>query len=198
MKSLFVSILFLFVLCRAASANMPVEFHGVSLPKLKQVDGLATTLNGHGLRKFSFYGVNMNMYVAGLYSRDILRNESEVMQADGPLCIDFVFLRAVSQGRMRLAWNYQMDVSVSHFYDGYDKDKKTFMDILGGLDKMGVQSVQLVGNDTEIIEQGKVKGNILGSDFQKAFLSMLFGEQAINPDLKAGLLGGHPQSPVAA
>ena len=166
-----------------------VDFHGVSLPSAKEVGGLTTALNGHGLRQFSLYGIEYDMYVAGLYTSSVLRTEAEIMEADGPFSFDFVFLKNVPKGRMKIAWKYQIDASVSHIYDGFQKDKEDFVRILGGLRRFEVQSVQLYGNDTVVVEDGEVKGRIKGKNFQKAFMSMWFGEQAVNVNLKDGLLG---------
>ncbi|KAL3893392.1 MAG: hypothetical protein SGARI_008202 [Bacillariaceae sp.] len=55
----------------------------------------------------------------------------------------------------------------------------------------GTQTVQLVGDETRIIDQGQHKGTIRGHDFQQSFLSMWFGDKAVAQDLKENLLQGH-------
>jgi hypothetical protein len=58
--------------------------------------------------------------------------------------------------------------------------------------------IQLSGEETVVVDQGIHKGAIRGRDFQRAFLSMWFGEKAVQPDLRDGLLGsGAPESAMA-
>uniref|UniRef100_A0A7S2V6S6 Chalcone isomerase domain-containing protein n=1 Tax=Entomoneis paludosa TaxID=265537 RepID=A0A7S2V6S6_9STRA len=197
MRSLFIALSVLFIAYCRASMDVPLTVHGVVLPVLKEIGDGLLTLNGHGLRQFKFYGIQMDMYVAGLYSSDRLLEEEDVWETDGPIIIDFVFLKAVNPGRMRFAWGYQMDMSVSHKnYPTYHDDREKFLSLLGSLDKMGVQSVQMIGSDTVILENGLEKGKIEGRNFQKAFLSMWFGQNPVTAEMKAGLLGSH--TPVAA
>lgn len=180
-------------LCHATS-DVSVKAHGdVFLPKVKNLNGFETILNGHGLRRFSFYGIQMDMYVAGLYSRDELLMESDVWNTDGPICIDFIFLQNVPTKRMRIAWRYQMDTSVSqrhNNYPGYEKDRETFLQLMGSINKLGMQSIQIIGNETMVVENGTIKGSVKGTNFQKAFLSMWFGEKPVTPELKLNLLNG--------
>jgi hypothetical protein len=49
--------------------------------------------------------------------------------------------------------------------------------------------IQLVGTETQIYDNGQLKGAIQGRDFQKAFLSMWFGSNPVQQDLKTALLG---------
>jgi hypothetical protein len=49
--------------------------------------------------------------------------------------------------------------------------------------------VQFVGSQTQVYDNGQLKGTILGRDFQKAFLSLWFGSNPVQQDLKAALLG---------
>jgi hypothetical protein len=61
--------------------------------------------------------------------------------------------------------------------------------MFGALAQGGVEMVQLIGTETLIYDGGQLKGTIPGRDFQKAFLSMWFGSNPVQQDLKAALLG---------
>jgi hypothetical protein len=162
---------------------------GVSLPETKIVDGVTLFRNGEGVRMFSFLGMNVRIYVAGFWTTEQLQSVEEVMACPNQKQFDFVFLRSVGQGRVKAAWEHQLDVSVSYEYDGYEQDREAFINMFGPLDKGGTESVLMIGNETRCIDQGVVKGIIYGKHFQRAFLSMWFGELAVQTELKFGLLG---------
>jgi hypothetical protein len=162
---------------------------GVSLTETKVVDGVTLFRNGEGVRMFSFLGMNVRIYVAGFWTTEQLQSVEEVMSCPNQKQFDFVFLRSVGQGRVKVAWEHQLDVSVSYKYDGYEQDREAFVNMFGPLDKGGTESVLMIGDETRCIDQGVVKGIIYGKNFQRAFLSMWFGELAVQPELKFGLLG---------
>lgn len=182
----------------------PLSIEGVDLPSSVShlVDGHVLYRNGHGVRSVSFYGLGVKVYVAGLYSKTPLRSEDDVWNCDTPLQFDFTFLRSVGQGRVTQAWQTQLEHSVTHnMYDGYEHDRDLFIGMFGPIAYKGTETVQLIGDDTWILDQGEVKGSIAGKDFQTAFLSMWFGERAVAVDLKDGLLGtshGHVYDHVVA
>jgi hypothetical protein len=156
------------------------------------VDGVTLQRNGQGVRLISFLGMNIKIYVAGFYSPSPLISADQVLECrDCPMQLDFTFLRDVSQSKVTYAWRSQLDYSVTYSnYDGYELDRDTFIAMFGSIQNGGTESVQLVGEDTMVVDQGVYKGRITGRNFQMAFLSMWFGEKAVSDDLKAGLLSG--------
>jgi len=166
----------------------------VELPNWKHVDGVALKKNGHGVRSIQFFGWDINVYVAGLYSAVPLLTEKDVLESHGqshPMQLDFTFLRTVDKGRVVSAWTQQLDHSVSYKYEGYETDRERFIRLLSNkIENGGTQTVQLSGDKTVIVDQGVHKGDILGREFQRAFLSMWFGERAVADDLKVNLLNG--------
>jgi hypothetical protein len=177
------------------------ETSGIALPDVMHVDGVELKRNGHGIRSIRFLGMNINIYVAGLYSPKPLLSEDDVYShRDGPIQMDFTFLRSVGRSKVISAWSQQLESSVSHMYDGYEQDRDTFIDMFSNhIAYGGTQTVQLVGDNTVIVDQGVQKGAIPGRNFQMAFLSMWFGERAVAEDLKEGLLNGaaHHQPAMA-
>jgi len=115
----------------------------------------------------------------------------------GPLQFDFTFLRYVGKSRVVSAWTQQIDHSASsRDYEGYEADRQKFIELSSSqpIENLGTQSVLLMGNETRIIDQGKLMGIIKGKNFQRSFLSMWFGSMAVSEELKLNLLGGdaHP------
>lgn len=218
--------------CSTTMQHMPLSEHGkpttvegVELPGMRHVDGVNLYRNGHGMRFIPFFGMNIKIYVAAMYTaKPILsdaqamgnasslssryRSDSDISSSDrdddshrdhhGPLQLDFTFLRYVGQSRVVSAWTQQLDHSVTHRdYEGYEADRDRFIRLASGgpIANMGTQSVQLVGDETRIIDQGKLVGAIRGRNFQRSFLSMWFGSEAVCEDLKSNLLRGDEHHP---
>jgi hypothetical protein len=166
-----------------------VEIQGVKVPPSVQVNGQTLPLNGAGLRTFSLLMVPIKIYVAAFYAPTPLKSEADVLASPGPLEFSFTFLRAVGASDVAKAWSSQFAASASYTYAGYEKDRDAFVGMFGPLQQGGVQTVQLIGTDTLVFDQGTQKGTIAGRDFQRAFLSMWFGSNAVSADLKSALLG---------
>lgn len=183
----------MFPLWDAASASTTAS-EKVELPSVKLVDGVPLKKNGHGIRSINFFGWNIDVYVAKLYSAVPLLSEEDVLDSHGknhPMQLDFTFLRDVDKGRVVSAWTQQLDYSVSYKYEGYETDRATFIEMLSSkIANGGTQTVQLIGENTVIVDQGVHKGHIQGRHFQRAFLSMWFGAQAVAEELKKNLLSG--------
>lgn len=167
------------------------SMEGVHLPAHYELDdGRVLYRNGHGLRSFTFYGLSMKIYVASVYSQMPIRSAEEALAcANCPMVFQFVFLRTVSQSRVTLAWQKQLDWSVSYTYEGYKDDRAAFISMCGAMEDRGTLTVKFFGDETWVIDQGQFKGSIHGLHFQRAFLSMWFGEKAVCDDLKVALLG---------
>ena len=188
------SLIFLFAVIRSgvSASKTGLTTEGIVLPDVRHINGVELIRNGHGVRSIPFLGMNVKVYVAGLYSNSPLRSDEDVMACtDSPIQMDFTFLRSVGRNRVISAWTQQLEHSVSYRYDGYEEDRDAFINMFASpIDYKGTQTVQIDGDNTAIIHQGTQKGVIRGRDFQRAFLSMWFGEQAVSEDLKTGLLDG--------
>lgn len=156
---------------------------GVTLPTTQTVLDQTFHRQGYGTRRFQWAGMHVRVYVAGLWTP---------AADDNTKLLTFTFLRTFGQQRVQAAWRYQLQTSVTSSlreYTGYERDKERFVELFGPVAKHGTQQVLLVGNETRVLEEGVEKGAIIGEDFQKAFLSVWFGETPASEELKAGLLG---------
>ncbi len=164
-----------------------VEIAGVNVEPTRVVDGQTLTLNGAGLRTATM--LHVKVYVAGFYAPAPLKTEQEVLKSTGPLRFDFTFVRAFNQQKVSDAWNFQFKESNTHAYPDLEKDVASVVKAFGPIKKFGVETFELTGDETRVIDDGQVKATIKGRDFQKAFLSMWFGAKPVMPTLKAALLG---------
>lgn len=166
-----------------------LQIEGVDIPPHVKVDGKTLQLNGAGLRRISPMGIHINIYVASFYAPVPIRSEKEALAAEGPLQFNFTFLQGVNQAIISRAWRDQFSHSVTDTYPGYDHDKDAFLNMVGNLDKNGRDTVEFVGNDTRVLDSGHLIGVIHGRNFQKAYLSLLFGPKPASRRLKPELLG---------
>lgn len=186
---LLLALLLMSLLPGKSEAAQAIVIQGVTPPAQVQISGQTLQLNGAGLRTFTLLMIPIKIYVAAFYAPVPLSSQAAVMASPGPLQFDFTFLRAVGQSDVTKAWTSQFAQSVSYSYPGYEKDRDAFISCLGPLQTMGMERVQLVGSNTLIYDSGTLKATIQGRDFQKAFLSLWFGNKAVSPDLKTALLG---------
>ena len=182
--------------------SSPITVEGVELPGHRIIDGMHLKRNGHGLRSLTYFGIGIRIYVASMYSSKPILSVQQALggsisqqeqQDNGPIQLDFTFLRYVRRSQVVSAWTQQLDHSISYKdYEGYDADRQKFIDLAssGPIENQGRQSIQLVGEETRIIDQGNLKGVIRGRNFQRSFLSMWFGNMAVAEDLKMDLLKG--------
>lgn len=187
--------------------------------------------NGHGLRTVRApFGITINVYLATIYTPEPIRSAQDVdailfagssnssnedkNNNNSPFVMEFTFLRNVTPSQMSIAWNYQLDTSVttdSQEYEGYALDKAKFLQLLledgDGDDDEGSNNKSSSGmvdrgtivlefhvdhdtNDTKmvVVNQGQRVGEVVGSNFSKAFCSMWFGDRPVMEEIKQGLL----------
>jgi hypothetical protein len=186
LKTFFVSLASLVTLLSPAGA---VTIQGVEVPAQKTVAGQTLQLNGAGVRTVTLAFIPIKAYVASFFTPAPLGTEQAVLASSGPLLFNFTFLQSVEQGQVTEAWNSQFKASASYGYPGLAADQAKFVAMFGPLKKGGVETVELVGTNTLVYDDGALKGTIPGRDFQKAVLSLWFGSKPVMPELKAALLG---------
>jgi hypothetical protein len=156
---------------------------------------------GAGVRSVTIFGWDIKVYVAGMYTAAaaadadtlfLFQYEDHTHVQDlvrVPMQLDFTFLRSVNAHKVKEAWKYQWEQSVDHReYDEYRDHRDSFLSWFGPIVVGGTESVQLLPDGRTIVID-TTKGVIACHDFQKSFLSMWFGKNAVAPDLKDGLLG---------
>ncbi len=166
-----------------------LELEGVSVPEQTTVAGKPLNLNGAGVRTVTLAFIPIKAYVAAFYAPSKVSSEGAVEKISGAAEVHIHLSPRVNQGQVTQAWNAQFKASATHDYPGLAKDQELFVKFFGPLRKMGVESVEIVGDDTLVYDDGTLKGTIKGKDFQKTFLSMWFGSRPVMTTLKSSLLG---------
>ncbi|KAL3940803.1 MAG: hypothetical protein SGBAC_004719 [Bacillariaceae sp.] len=171
-----------------------MTMEGIQVPVACQVNGSQLDRHGSALRCFAFFrGISVRVYVATLYSSQQFSNGSDILESSHyqPLQMDFTFLRGFTAGQCKMAWEKQLDESVSYRYDGFEEDKADFLDMIAmqSMKANGTATVQIQDDRTLIFDQGTYTGEVVGKDFQRAFLGMWFGDKPVTDQLRSGLLG---------
>jgi hypothetical protein len=182
-------------------AEDTLRIEGIQVPVGCEVDGTHLDRHGSASRCFAFFrGISIRVYVATLYSSQQFANGQEILESVSsesshddapPLQMDFTFLRGFTAGQCKMAWEKQLDESVSYRYDGFEQDKADFLEMIAtqSIKANGTAAVQIQDDTTLIFDQGTWTGEIVGKDFQRALLSMWFGDKPVTNELKSGLLG---------
>ncbi len=173
----------------AAGAAQGKECKGVSFPDTAQVNGVALTLNGLGLRQATMFKVNV--YVAALYVAKTSSDPNAILGSGAPSELILQFVRDVGAADISKGWE-----------EGFAKNAKAELPALKERIAMltgwmaDVKTGQRMtftftpGAGVQVNVNGAVKGTIKGDDFAKAFLSIWLGADPPNPEIKTGLLGG--------
>ena len=164
------------------------ECKGVDFPEHLQVGGHDLTLNGLGMRKATF--LKINVYVGALYVTRPSHDPQPLIEPGTPAQLILHFVRNVSAGQMRDAWN--------EAFEKVAKDQSVLAPRVATLNSWmsDMQSGQRMiftrvpGAGIEVSVNGAVKGTIAGDDFARALLTVWLGDSPPNPELKSGLLGG--------
>lgn len=165
-----------------------IEVEGVSLPDSVEVSGTTLQLNGAGVRTKFFFDI----YVGALYLPAKVTEAAEALAMTGSRQVSMTFLYdEVSQEKMVAAWDEGFRLNLS-------ADQLTLL--RQRLEEFNAFFVTVHRGDTYVFEflangatrvvlNGKEAGRIMGSDFQKALLSVWLGDTPADNGLKAAMLG---------
>ena len=176
------------VLALAAAPLPAAEVAGV---KLADAEG-ALVLNGAGLRKRAFFQV----YVIGLYVPEKKTVAADLIGATGPRRVVIHMLRDVGAEQFTDALMDGMrDNHGEAEMKALEPRAKQLAAIMAGM-KEAKKGMRITldwqpGAGTRVIVDGKPVGTAIpGEDFYRALLRIWLGDNPVQDDLKAALLGG--------
>ena len=161
------------------------ELAGVELPDTVTVDGTTLLLHGMGLRQATV--LRVKAYVGGLYLEKRTRDAGVVIESAQPKRVTMVFLRDISKGQLASGWADSLRKVAPGETAAIDRFMTLIPDLASG-DRMAFTFRP--GQGVEIAHQGKARGTIEGDGFAKALLTVWFGPEPGDPNLKKGMLGG--------
>lgn len=156
------------------------------LPQRVSVEGTTLTLNGLGLREFSFFKVDV--YVAGLYLEKKCQDSEEIINSPGAKQLILHFVRNVQAEDIHGACDQglrQNRVPIQPSDKRFSALKSYIPDV-GDKDRI---VLTFVNETVQVSVRGAKKGVIKGADFSKALLTVWLGDRTAYPGLRRGLLG---------
>jgi hypothetical protein len=161
---------------------------GVTLPAKADAFGAALVRNGVGIREATV--LNVDVYVAGLYTPRKTGKAAEVLKQDTPKVMVLHFVRDVSRDEMIDALNDALRNNVGDEYGPAHQHLQRFVAKLPELRKgTELRLAYRPGHGLEL----KVNGQVLGTERDDHYANLVFmawlGPKPPDTGLKKGLLG---------
>ncbi len=177
-----------FTLCLSSPASSG-SIGDVTMPDQISVSQSALTLNGLGMRTFTFFDV----YAAGLYLATPSTDAGAILATDAPRAMTMHFLRKVEAEKIANAWLEGLQANTP----AADASLRERFSTLGALMETMNAGETLdclydPASGTTIMVRGQLKGLIPGKDFNDALLACWIGPKpGPGEKFKAGILGQH-------
>lgn len=163
-----------------------LEIEGVKIPDKITCEGKEIPLSGAGLRTATF--LKVRVFVLAVYApTKILKGKGAELD-QRPMCFEMTYLREFDNEDVDKAWDYQFKESSTHDYPGLKDHVKDVKKYFGEIKGDRKESFSLVEGTTKVYENGELKGEIKGEDFQKSFLSIWFGPNPPTKHLQESIL----------
>ncbi len=166
------------------------DLDGVRIPDSLTVAGekAPLVLNGAGYRKKLF----IKVYIGALYLAQSASQASAVLDTGTPRVMRMHFLRDVDQDQFATAWNDGIapnhtvaEMRALHARIGQ------LNGLVGSVRRNDVLRIDMLSRgETEVWLNDKLRGSIVGADFQRALLSAWIGAKPADANLKHAVLGG--------
>lgn len=175
-------------------AGLAATLRDVTMPDTETVNGKKLVLNGMGLREVTVMGVDIRVYIGGLYVEKKSTKGEEILAEKFPKRVKMQFLRRVSQGDYRKSWK---EIIKSHCpTEGPDKgcaksadQAENFYKILDEVKEGEVLNYTFDGKGFEITKGDKKWGRVEGVELTNIILNGWLGPKPFDSGLKSGLLG---------
>lgn len=162
---------------------------GVTLPAKSDAFGAELVRNGVGVREATF--LNVDVYVAALYTQRKTRSVEEVLKEAAAKLIVLRFVRDVSREEMSEALTEALRKNLAGEFETANKHLQPFLGKLPPLNKgTELRLAYRPGHGVELVVNGKTLGTETNDHIANLLFHAWLGPQPPDKDLKAGLLGG--------
>jgi len=184
MKTFLVSIVFA-ALSLSAQAK---EVAGVDMPDQLKTKEQSLLLNGAGVRTKFF----MDIYAAGLYLPQTSKEAQSIIEQEKPMALRLhVTSGLLSSEKMESATREGFEKSTggntAPIQDTIDAFIENFKDAIAENDVFDF--VYDPSEGVNVYKNGELKSTIQGTEFKQALFGIWLSEDAVQEDLKEGLLG---------
>lgn len=146
------------------------------------------TLQGAALRTATW--LNIKVYIVAIYGKEKISKTTSFESISRPLCFEITYLRDVDNEDTDKAWAFQFKESSDFPYPALPEHVKNLQDFFGEIKGDRKHLFTLMKEKTTFTENGVLKGEILGPEFQKNFLSIWFGKNPPTKEVQEQLLKG--------
>ncbi|MAA72126.1 MAG: chalcone isomerase [Bermanella sp.] len=184
MKTLFS----IFLMTMISVVSQAKEIAGVNLPDSMNAQNQALALNGAGIRSKFF----MDIYAAGLYLAESSQEAKSIIAQDKPMALRLhITSGLLSSEKMESATREGFEKSTggntAEIKDTIETFIATFKDGIVENDVFDFVYVPSAG--VNVFKNGELKTTVEGLKFKQALFGIWLSEDAVQSDLKEGLLG---------
>ena len=159
-----------------------------TLPDAETVQDHALVLNGMGLRKATIF--KLKVYAAGLYLEKKSQNSDEIINSPGVKKVVMKFLRNVSAGDVRGAWEKSFkNLCDTSQCDSIQADIQKLKDAMEDMKEGDVMTYTFSPDHLDVAIRGEKKAQVPAGLLAKLVLKTWIGPNPPNSELKEGLLG---------
>lgn len=164
------------------------EVAGVNLPDSLNAQDKPLALNGVGIRSKFF----MDIYAAGLYLAESSQEASAIIEQDKPMALRLHITSGLlsaekMESATREGFEKSTDGNTAPIQATIDAFIKTFQDGIVENDVFDFVYVPSVG--VNVFKNGELKTTVKGLPFKQALFGIWLSDDAVQDDLKEGLLG---------
>lgn len=179
----------LFISALVMSLNvLAIELDGIKVPETLNLDNQTLELNGAGIRSKFF----VDLYVGSLYTTEKTDDASSVLNSETPVAIQlFITSKLITSEKLTEAVNEGFEKSTGGQVEPLKDRLSAFIDVFQAEIVKGDNFVMFVtpGKGVDVYKNGKKLTTIKGDDFSRALLGVWLGDQPVDADLKADMLG---------
>ncbi len=189
LKSSFVALISLALSIVAMPCAQAAQLAGVSMPNAESVGAQTLTLNGIGLRTYSF--IHVHIYVAALYLPHPMDKASSILNSPAPKILQLHFVRSVGVSQVRNAWKKGLMANCVAPCTLSNAELDQFLATLKPVSAGETVKFVFTGRGFSAYENGQVEGHVDNPKLARLVLAVFIGPHVSAPTLKSELLGGH-------
>ncbi len=189
LNKLFLAASLLAMSTMAAAPARAAQLAGVTMPNAQTLGAQTLTLNGIGLRTYSF--MHVHVYVAGLYLPQPMNNASSILTSSEPKILSLHFVRSVGVSQVRSSWKKGLTANCIAPCTLSNAELQQFLATLKPIS--AGEEVQFIfeGQGMNAYENGQLVGHVGNPQLARLVLAVFIGPHVSAVNLKKELLGGH-------
>jgi hypothetical protein len=169
---------------QAAESKAAFDF----FPERAKVVGKELSLNGVGTRTATLFAIRV--YHAAFYSDRSIATLEDALRAPNPKRLDIRYVRDFDLKDTQNAWKYQFRESAGIEPGDLSAELEALVALQRPIAKGDVQRFDFEDGKTVFSINDEKRGEISGTAFQKALLTIFFGPNPPTRDLQKGLTRG--------